>query len=128
MKVKLINVAEYDIKAEKVSEVPFETMKNLCGYEETKKSDEALPSARLFKTIQEMKEALQESIEEYDTEMPVKLFKNGQIVVFLKAEEKEKTTKKEKKTESSTPSSSEKSNANVTTSSGVNVTTIAGDK
>ena len=40
MKVKLINVAEYNIKEDKVSEVPFETFVNLCGGVGTGKTED----------------------------------------------------------------------------------------
>ena len=32
MKVRLVNVADYEIKEDKVTDVPFQTFVNLCGY------------------------------------------------------------------------------------------------
>ena len=31
MKVKIVNVADYEIKEEKVTNIPFNTFVNLCG-------------------------------------------------------------------------------------------------
>lgn len=84
MKIKLINVAEYDLKDDKVTSVDFSTMKNLCGYDPEHKTSAPLPKARLFKTAQAFKEALEEEKEtEFDQTLPVKILQNGQMIVFL---------------------------------------------
>ena len=57
MKVKLINVAEYDLKEGKADEIPFNTFSNfsnLCGNNE-KIGEKKLPTVRLFKSIDEFK-------------------------------------------------------------------------
>lgn len=93
MKVKLINVAEYDIKDGKASEVPFETFVNLCGGVGTGVSDE-LPRVRLFKTMNEFMSLSTDEMEEINQGENIKILPNGQFLVFLKrAGNKEKATK-----------------------------------
>ena len=83
MKVKLINVAEYDIKDGKTSDMPFTTFVNLCGGVGTGKSD-TLPKVRLFKTMGEFISLSVEEMEEIDQTAPIKVLSNGQFLVFLK--------------------------------------------
>ena len=83
MKVKLINVAEYNIKEDKVSEVPFETFVNLCGGVGTGKTED-LPKVRLFKTMGEFINLSTTEMEEIDQNESISLLQNGQFLVFLK--------------------------------------------
>lgn len=83
MKVKLINVAEYNIKEDKVSEVPFETFVNLCGGVGTGKTED-LPKVRLFKTMGEFINLSTTEMEEIDQNESIRLLQNGQFLVFLK--------------------------------------------
>ena len=83
MKVKLINVAEYNIKEDKVSEVPFETFVNLCGGVGTGKTED-LPKVRLFKTMGEFINISTTEMEEIDQNESIRLLQNGQFLVFLK--------------------------------------------
>ena len=83
MKVKLINVAEYNIKEDKVSEVPFDTFVNLCGGVGTGKTED-LPKVRLFKTMGEFVNLSTTEMEEIDQNESIRLLQNGQFLVFLK--------------------------------------------
>ena len=83
MKVKLINVAEYNIKEDKVSEVPFETFVNLCGGVGTGKTED-LPKVRLFKTMGEFINLSTTEMEEIYQNESIRLLQNGQFLVFLK--------------------------------------------
>ena len=83
MKVKLINVAEYNIKEDKVSEVPFDTFVNLCGGVGTGKTDD-LPKVRLFKSMGEFVNLSTTEMEEIDQNESIRLLQNGQFLVFLK--------------------------------------------
>ena len=83
MKVKLINVAEYNIKEDKVSEVPFDTFVNLCGGVGTGKTED-LPKVRLFKTMGEFINLSTTEMEEIDQNESIRLLQNGQFLVFLK--------------------------------------------
>ena len=83
MKVKLINVAEYTIKEDKVSEVPFDTFVNLCGGVGTGKTED-LPKVRLFKTMGEFVNLSTTEMEEIDQNENIRLLQNGQFLVFLK--------------------------------------------
>lgn len=83
MKVKLINVAEYNIKEDKVSEVPFGTFVNLCGGVGTGKTED-LPKVRLFKTMGEFINLSTTEMEEIDQNENIRLLQNGQFLVFLK--------------------------------------------
>ena len=92
MKVKLINVAEYNIKEDKVSEVPFNTFVNLCGGVGTGKTED-LPKVRLFKTMGEFINLSTTEMEEIDQNESIRLLQNGQFLVFLKGwNKKEKIT------------------------------------
>lgn len=83
MKVKLINVAEYNIKEDKVSEVPFDTFVNLCGGVGTGKTED-LPKVRLFKTMGEFINLSTTEMKEIDQNESIRLLQNGQFLVFLK--------------------------------------------
>ena len=83
MKVKLINVAEYNIKEDKVSEVPFDTFVNLCGGVGVAE-DPSLPRVRLFKTMGEFINLSATEMEEIDQNESIRLLQNGQFLVFLK--------------------------------------------
>jgi hypothetical protein len=93
MKVKLINVAEYEIKEGKTTEIPFESFVKLCGGVGVGKDDKQLPKLRLFKTMSEFMSLTPEEMLEIDQEKPIELLSNGQFLVFLKGwNKKEKNT------------------------------------
>lgn len=92
MKVQLINVAEYEIKDGKTTEIPFGTFVNLCGEVGTQDS-EALPKVRLFKSLDDFKNLSQEEIETLEQEENVRVLPNGQFLIFLKGKNKEKNIK-----------------------------------
>lgn len=92
MKVQLINVAEYEIKDGKTTDIPFTTFVNLCGNVGTSGS-EVLPKVRLFKTMDEFKNLSKQELETLEQEESVKVLSNGQFLVFLKRENKEKEIK-----------------------------------
>lgn len=88
MKVKLINVADYTIKDDKVSQIPYDSFVNLCGgigLKDTK----SLPTVRLFKTMGEFASLTQEEVDSIDTNENIRLLQNGQFLVFLKGRNKE---------------------------------------
>jgi hypothetical protein len=90
MKVKLVNVAEYNINEDKVSEVPFNTFVNLCGGVGTGKAED-LPKVRLFKTMGEFISLSTNEMEEIDQNESIRLLQNGQFLVFLKGGNKEES-------------------------------------
>lgn len=94
MKVKLINVAEYELKDGKASEIPFTTFVNLCGGVGTGRA-ENFPKVRLFKTMGEFISLSKEEMMEIDQEEKVRVLPNGQFLVFLKS----KSNKEENNTE-----------------------------
>jgi hypothetical protein len=92
MKVKLINVAEYNIKDDRVSEIPYESFVNLCGgVGNVDDSSKNLPSVRLFKTMGEFACLTQEEVDNIDTNENIRLLQNGQFLVFLKGRNKEES-------------------------------------
>lgn len=100
MKVKLINVADYDIKEGKNSQIPFETFKNLSGYQPTVNDVSSLRRARLFKSVDEFKKLSTSEISEFDTNENVNILSNGQFIVLLKTKSVINTTiAKEAKTD-----------------------------
>ena len=106
MKVQLINVAEYNIKEDKVSEVPFDTFVNLCGGVDVAE-DPSLPRVRLFKSIDEFKKLSQEELMEINQEESIRVLQNGQFLVFL---ERSKDKEKEIKTVKSNATTDTKEN------------------
>lgn len=92
MKVQLINVAEYEIKDGKTTEIPFTTFVNLCGNVGSD-TDTVLPRVRLFKSIEEFKNLSNDELESLEQEENVKVLSNGQFLVFLKGWNKEKNIK-----------------------------------
>lgn len=92
MKVQLINVAEYEIKDGKTTEIPFTTFVNLCGSVGSD-TDTVLPRVRLFKSIEEFKNLSNDELESLEQEENVKVLSNGQFLVFLKGRNKEKNIK-----------------------------------
>lgn len=92
MKVKLINVAEYDLKDDKVTNIPFTTFVNLCGNTIAEKT-ESLPKVRLFKSMDEFRNLTHEELSELDINKEVKVLANGQFFVFLEDKKETKTAK-----------------------------------
>lgn len=82
MKVKLINVAEYELKDGRTTDMPFDTFVHLCGSVGT--TGENLPKARLFKTIEEFRNLSSSEMEEINQTETVRVLQNGQFIVFLK--------------------------------------------
>lgn len=89
MKVKLINVAEYEIKDGKADEIPFNTFSNLCGNNE-KIGEKKLPTVRLFKSVDEFKNLTEDERRMFDVSENVRILPNGQFLVFLRDENNEK--------------------------------------
>ena len=83
MKVKLINVAEYDLREGKADEIPFNTFSNLCGNNE-KISEKKLPTVRLFKSVDEFKNLTEDERRMFDVSENVRILPNGQFLVFLR--------------------------------------------
>ena len=101
MKVRLLNVADYEIKEDKVTDVPFKTFVNLCGKigcnGETGEIEETV---RLFKSMEDFKEISYEEMEEINQEANVKILPNGQFLVFLNTKSpnhKEKSNSEDEK-------------------------------
>lgn len=89
MKVKLINVAEYEIKEGKTDEIPFNTFSNLCGNNE-KIGEKKLPTVRLFKSVDEFKNLTEDERRMFDVSENVRILPNGQFLVFLRDENNKK--------------------------------------
>lgn len=89
MKVKLINVAEYEIKDGKADEIPFNTFSNLCGNNE-KIGEKKLPTVRLFKSVDEFKNLTEDERRMFDVSENVRILPNGQFLVFLRDENNKK--------------------------------------
>ena len=89
MKVKLINVAEYDLREGKADEIPFNTFSNLCGNNE-KIGEKKLPTVRLFKSVDEFKNSTEDERRMFDVSENVRILPNGQFLVFLRDENNEK--------------------------------------
>ena len=84
MKVRLVNVADYEIKEDKVTDVPFKTFVNLCGnVGYNGKTGETEETVRLFKTMEDFKNISYEEMEEINQEESIKILPNGQFLVFL---------------------------------------------
>lgn len=84
MKVKLVNVAEYDLKEEKTTEIPFNTFTNLCGLCGINENiDDDLPKVRLFKTIGEFISLPKSEFDELNQKKGIRILSNGQFLVFL---------------------------------------------
>ena len=83
MKVRLVNVADYEIKEDKVTDVPFKTFVNLCG--NVGYNGETKETVRLFKSMEDFKNISYEEMEEINQEANVKILPNGQFLVFLKS-------------------------------------------
>ena len=85
MKVRLLNVADYEIKEDKVTDVPFKTFVNLCGkIGYNGETGETKETVRLFKSMEDFKNISYEEMEEINQEANVKILPNGQFLVFLK--------------------------------------------
>ena len=89
MKVKLINVAEYDLKEGKADEIPFNTFSNLCGNNE-RIGEKKIPTVRLFKSVEEFKNLTEDERRMFDVSENVRILPNGQFLVFLRDENNEK--------------------------------------
>ncbi len=88
MKVKLINVADYELNEEKVSKIPFETFTKMCpatpSDKKLKEDDiKTLPNVRLFKTIDDFRDACQ-TANDFDETHDILILSNGNILVTLK--------------------------------------------
>ena len=83
MKVRLVNVADYEIKEDKVTDVPFKTFVNLCGNGNVSYNGETKETVRLFKSMEDFKNISYEEMEEINQEESIKILPNGQFLVFL---------------------------------------------
>ena len=108
MKVKLINVAEYELKDGKGVQMPFDTFVNLCGGISECSSDN-LPKVRLFKTMGEFISLSKDELNEIDVEEKIRVLPNGQFLMFLKRE-----FNKEKKDTNSTENATADTEENTT--------------
>ena len=81
MKVRLVNVADDEIKEDKVTDVPFKTFVNLCG--NVGYNGETKETVRLFKSMEDFKNISYEEMEEINQEESIKILPNGQFLVFL---------------------------------------------
>lgn len=101
MKVRLLNVADYEIKEDKVTDVPFKTFVNLCGKIGCNgETGETEGTVRLFKSMEDFKEISYEEMEEINQEANVKILPNGQFLVFLNpksSSNKEKSNSEDEK-------------------------------
>ncbi len=93
MKVQLINVAEYDIKDGKTTDIPFGTFVNLCG-NVGQDPTTPLPKVRLFKSMDEFRNLTIQEMETLEQEESVKVLPNGQFLVFLRGKDKKETIKR----------------------------------
>lgn len=84
MKVRLVNVADYEIKEDKVADIPFKSFVNLCGNVGIGGGVE-MQTVRLFKSMDDFKNLSYEEMEELNQEESVKVLPNGQFLVFLKS-------------------------------------------
>lgn len=107
MLVRLINVADYEFKENKCTEMPLETLCNLCGVEHSKDSHN-YPSVRLFKGIDDFKKVTEEEMEDFDINEKVRVMNNGNIFVFLKG----KNNQGEENKETTTTTSKENATTN----------------
>ena len=89
MKVKVINVDEYDLREGKADEIPFNTFSNLCGNNE-KIGEKKLPTVRLFKSVDEFKNLTEDERRMLDVSENVRILPNGQFLVFLRDENNKK--------------------------------------
>lgn len=83
MKVKLINVAEYELKEGNATEIPFKTFVNLCGNVGASQ-DLSLPIVRLFKSMDEFRNLTTEEMYDIEQTESIRVLPNGQFLVFLK--------------------------------------------
>ena len=98
MKVRLVNVADYEIKEDKVTDVPFKTFINLCG--NFVYNGETKETVRLFKSMGDFKNISYEEMEEINQEENIKILPNGQFLVFLNTKSpnhKEKSNSEDEK-------------------------------
>ena len=101
MKVRLINVAEYDLKDGKSSLIPFNTFVNLCGGVGSGLSDD-LRKVRLFKTMGEFISLSKDEMMEIDQEENVRVLPNGQFLIFLKTKSNQEKNNTEFKEDATT--------------------------
>ena len=100
MKVRLVNVADYEIKEDKVTDVPFKTFVNLCGNGNVDYNGETKETVRLFKSMEDFKNISYEEMEEINQEESIKILPNGQFLVFLNTKSpnhKEKSNSEDEK-------------------------------
>lgn len=83
MTINLINVANYDLNEDRVSNVPLSVFCKLVGYKSDNNS-EKLPTARLFKTQEDFLKLSVNEMSEFDSTKDVCILNNGQFLVFLK--------------------------------------------
>jgi len=94
------------LKDGKASDMPFSTFVNLCGGINTGLSND-LPKVRLFKTMAEFVSLSNEEVNDIDKEKSVKILSNGQFLVFLKGNNRNKEEIKDSVEENATADTKE---------------------
>ena len=85
MQVNLIKEADFDFKAEKYSNIPFETFCNLAEMDKenlTKTKKPELEQAQLFENIADFRKKYEPGV--FNEEKGVFVLPSGKIVMFLK--------------------------------------------
>lgn len=82
MKVNLIKEAEYNLNEDKCSKIPFDTFVKMSGIDTTLSKGNAYQKVRIFKDINEFKNA--ENVSLYDNTKDVYVLSDGQFLIFLK--------------------------------------------
>ena len=85
MKVNLykIDEAEFDIKENKCSRIPFDVFCKMGNIDLKKASGNTYPSARFFNNIEEFKVVAEKNNSQYDKTKDVYVMSNGKICVLL---------------------------------------------
>ena len=97
MKVNLIKKAEYELKIDELSSIPFDVFNRLSDNVE---SNAALDNVIVFSSMKEYNKVSKSEIEKlFDTEKPVYVNTKGQIFVFQKQNINEVTANTTENTE-----------------------------
>lgn len=85
MKVNLYNIqeAEYEIKENKCSKIPFEVFCKMGNIDLAKSSGNVYPSARFFSNIDEFKTVVEKDAIQFDRTKDIYVMPNGKICVLL---------------------------------------------
>lgn len=85
MKVNLYNIqeAEYEIKENKCSKIPFDVFCLMGNIDLKKSSGNTYPSARFFNNIEDFKKVAEKNNSQFDKTKDVYVMPNGKICVLL---------------------------------------------